>query len=306
MNEPVVEFHNVSKIFRTRRKTVTALNEASFTVRKGDVFGLLGANGAGKTTAMRCILGLTRISGGELLVLGRDSLDRRRLFSHAAYLPEEPQLFAGATGREHLLYFARLCGIDRSHARHRIEEVLVVSGLTESADRPISGYSKGMKQRLGIAAAVLHEPDIVFLDEPTRGLDPIGRREVRDLLARLSEQGATLFLNSHLLGEVERLCNRVAILVDGKVKAEGALADMLSEGERIVVRFALPDPAKAQFPEAQRAEGGLYTITVADTAALAELTARIASAGGRVIAAQSDRLELEDFFLRVVGKGGGA
>ncbi len=302
MSEALVELRGVTKTFRTRRNRVMALRDATFTVRRGDVFGLLGANGAGKTTALRCTLGLTRIDGGELRVFGRVLTDRRHLFSRATHLPEEPQMFLGATGRETLAYHGRLCGIESRVLARRIDETLATLGLTEAADRPVSGYSKGMKQRLGVAAAVLPEPEIIFLDEPTRGLDPIGRRQVRDLLAGLAARGVTLFLNSHLLGEVERLCNRVAILVRGEVRAEGCLADLLTAKAGLFVRFALPEGVDtAMFAGAERAEGGLWKIAVADTAALADLAGRIAVAGGHVVAAQGERIDLEDFFMQVVG-----
>jgi ABC-2 type transport system ATP-binding protein len=301
MSEPLVELRGVTKTFRARRTLVTALHEATFTVRRGDVFGLLGANGAGKTTAMRCLLGLSRIDGGELRVFGRAHPNRRELFGRAAHLPEEPQMFAGASGRETLVYHGRLCGLDARTLTRRVGETIEQVGLVEAADRPVGGYSKGMKQRLGIAAAILSEPEIIFLDEPTRGLDPIGRRQVRDLLAALAERGVTLFLNSHLLGEIERLCNRVAILVRGEVRAEGSLADLLTAKAGLFVRFALPDGVDpAMFPGAEHADGGLWKLAVTDTAALAELAGRIAVAGGRVVAAQTERVDLEDFFLQVV------
>jgi len=301
MSEPLVELCGVGKAFRSRRGRVVALNEATFTVRRGDVFGLLGANGAGKTTALRCVLGLSRIDAGEVRVFGRARPDRRALFTRAAHLPEEPQLFAGATGRETLTYHGRLCRIEPKMLARRIDELLETLGLAEAANRLVGGYSKGMKQRLGIAAAVLGEPEIIFLDEPTRGLDPIGRRQVRDLLAGLASRGVTLFLNSHMLGEVERLCNRVAILVRGEVRAEGELAELLTAKSGLYVRFALPEGVDAaMFAGAERAEGGLWKLAVSDTAALAELAGRIAVAGGRVIAAQTERVDLEDFFLQVV------
>jgi ABC-2 type transport system ATP-binding protein len=280
---------------------VRALDDLSLTVRRGDVFGLLGANGAGKTTALRCILGLTRLDGGAIRLAGRDWFNRRDFFAAAAYLPEDPQLFPGATGRELLGYFGRLCGLRGEPLRRRIGQVLDQVGLTEAADRQVRTYSKGMKQRLGIAGTILHEPQILFLDEPTRGLDPIGRRDVRDLLKGLAERGVTLFLNSHLLGEVERLCNRVAILDKGRLRAQGLLSELLTESDHLDVRFALPEGREPTgVPNAVRADGGLWKTTAADTTALASVCVAIAQAGGRVVSAQSARLELEDYFIGVV------
>lgn len=302
MSDALVELLDVTKTFRSRRGVVRALDAVNFGVREGDVFGLLGANGAGKTTALRCILMLTPIDSGALRVFGRERPDRRTLFGRAAYLPEEPQLFQGATGREHLAFFAELADLRGAKRRDRVAEVLATVGLADAGDRPIHTYSKGMKQRLGIAAAIIHRPRIIFLDEPTRGLDPIGRREVRDLLKSLADDGVTLFLNSHLLGEVERLCNRVAILDRGRLRKTGLLSELLKTDEAIDVRFALPENAAA-FADAQRAEGGLWKTTVTDTEALAALAARIAQVGGRVVAAQAARIALEDYFIRVVKEG---
>jgi ABC-2 type transport system ATP-binding protein len=301
MSEPLIELRHARKTFRTRQGRINALVDVNLAVQEGDVFGLLGANGAGKTTAMRGILGLTRLDAGAVRLAGRERVDRRSFFRQAAYLPEEPQFYQGATGREHLLYFGRLCELTGARLRGRVDESLAVVGLSDAADRPIAGYSKGMKQRLGVAAAILHEPRIVFLDEPTRGLDPLARREVRDLLQSLAARGATLFLNSHLLSEVERLCNRVAILDRGEVRVQGLLSELLVESEHIDVQFALPpgvDPAA--FGPATAAEKGTWKAIVADTAALADLAGRLARAGGRVIAARAARVDLEDYLVRVV------
>ncbi|HPQ71382.1 MAG TPA: ABC transporter ATP-binding protein [bacterium] len=302
MSDAVIQLRGVSKRFATRRAETLALDDVSFEVQRGDVFGLLGANGAGKTTAMRCILGLTHISGGSLRVLGRERPSRHELFARTAYLPEEPQLFAGATGREHLAYFGRLSAVDGVRLPARIDETLTLVELGDAADRRIGTYSKGMKQRLGIAAAILAEPEIIFLDEPTRGLDPLGRKRVRDLLAKLAAGGATLFINSHLLGEVERLCNRVGILDNGRVRAAGKLADLLGENSLLAVRFALPGEPGPELAGAERADGGLWKTTVPDTAALAALSEKIAAAGGRVVSAQAERIALEDYFIRAIGR----
>jgi len=301
--EPLVELRDARKTFYTRQGRVRALAGVTLAVNSGDVFGLLGANGAGKTTAMRCILGLTRLSGGEVRLHGRARADRRSFFRQTAYLPEEPQLYPGATGREHLRFLGRLSDLRGPRLRARIEHALTTVGLADAADRPISGYSKGMKQRLGVAAAILAEPRLIFLDEPTRGLDPIGRREVRDLLQALAADGVTLFLNSHLLSEVERLCNRVAILDRGEVRAQGLLTELLTEKETIDVRFSLPPTADPAAFGGAAIEGGLWRTTVADTAALADLAGRVARAGGSVTLARAARVELEDFFIRVVKEG---
>ncbi len=300
MSEILVEFAEVTKTYRSRKGRVRALDGVSFTVAAGEVFGLLGANGAGKTTALRCLLGLSRIDAGRLRVFGREQADRRTLFAQAAFLPEEPRLFDGATGREHLLFFGRLCGLRGVALRQRVEETLAMVGLTDARDRRIAGYSKGMKQRLGLAGAILHHPRLLILDEPTRGLDPLAQHETRELFQQLAAQGVTLFLSSHLLGEVEKLCTRVAILDRGRLRAVGRLAELLDAGDRREIRFAWPPAAGAPFPGARQDAAGGWTVVAADQVALNDLTERLVAAGGQVLEVRPAHRSLEDFFIQVV------
>ena len=190
---------------------IHALNGVSLTVQRGEIFGLLGQNGAGKTTLIKILLGITKKTDGQALLLdhpaGTASVRRR-----VGYLPEDHRFPDYHTGASLLNFYGALLGVPAGVRRKRIPEVLETVGLKGRMHYKIRTYSKGMKQRVGIAQALLHEPDVIFLDEPTDGVDPVGRREIRDLMQSLKEEGKTIFLNSHLLSEVEQICDRVAIL----------------------------------------------------------------------------------------------
>lgn len=204
---------------------IVALRGVSLTVEAGQIYGLLGPNGAGKTTLIKILLGITHKTAGQAWILGRPAGEVQVRY-RIGYLPEDHQFPPYHTGWSLLDFYGRLYGLTRSQRRQRIPEVLALVGLTNRARSKIRTYSKGMKQRLGIAQALLHQPDVLFLDEPTDGVDPVGRREIREMMARLREQGHTIFLNSHLLGEVELICDRVAILRGGEIVREGTVSEL--------------------------------------------------------------------------------
>ncbi|MGH2407986.1 MAG: ABC transporter ATP-binding protein, partial [Candidatus Limnocylindrales bacterium] len=227
-----------------RYGSTVALDGLTMSVPPGEVFGFLGPNGAGKTTAIKVLLGLTVASGGEARVLGRPAGDleaRRR----TGYLPEMFRYQAWLTGREVLGVHCRLMGLPRGTWDGEIRAALQATGLADRGSERVSGYSKGMQQRLGMAVALLGRPDVVFLDEPTSALDPVGRLEMRPILRALRDRGATVFLNSHLLSEVERVCDRVAILDHGRVVAMGRLDELLEERRLRVRVTGLSDAARA-------------------------------------------------------------
>src|SRR5690606_2726432 len=186
-----------------------ALDGVSFTVRRGEIFGFVGPNGAGKTTTLKILMGLIRPSAGRASVLGHDvrETEYRR---HVGFLPEAPYFYDYLTGREFLRFYARVCGVPRARRAARIAQLLDWVGLAHAGDARLRTYSKGMLQRVGIAQALVHDPQVVFLDEPMSGLDPIGRKEIRDLIRRLQGEGKTVFMNTHILSDVEMLCDRVA------------------------------------------------------------------------------------------------
>ena len=221
-----IEIVGLTKTFSQRGGAVAALNGIDLTVGEGTVFGFLGPNGAGKTTTMHILLGFLEPSGGEARIFGEDSrgnVARRRI----GYLPEHPQTYPFLTGRELLVMAGRLFGMGGAALRERAGRLLAEVGLAEAADRRIGTYSRGMMQRIGLAQALINDPDLVILDEPTSGLDPLARREIRRIIAALREAGKTVFFSSHELSEVERVCDQLAILSRGVVVVAGAAAELV-------------------------------------------------------------------------------
>jgi len=214
----VVETRNLSKQYGR----IEALKGVTLTVRKGEIFGLLGQNGAGKTTMVKILLGITRATMGEASLLG-EPVGTPRVRRHIGYLPEDHRFPDYHTGYSLLDFYGALLEVPAADRKRRIEENLDMVGLKNRMHYKVRTYSKGMKQRLGIAQALFHEPDVIFLDEPTDGVDPLGRKQIRDLLLSLKNEGRTIFLNSHLLGEVELICDRVIILHNGEILRQGAI-----------------------------------------------------------------------------------
>ncbi len=280
-----------------------ALEALDIRVEPGEVFGFLGPNGAGKTTAVKLLLGLTRPTAGEGTVLGRPLGDlgaRRRI----GYLPELFRYQAWLTAREVLELHARLAGIERARRGLEIERVLALVGLTDRADDRTGGFSKGMLQRLGIGAALLGDPALVILDEPTSALDPVGRDDVRAIIRAAQERGSAVLLNSHLLGEVERLCDRVAIVNKGRVVAAGALATLLGQATVRLRVTDLPDDlgSLGTFGEVTLEEDWLVVRPI-DPERIPELVATLVRLGARVHAVDPGRRSLEDLFLGLVRDG---
>ena len=242
MTTPVIEVEGLRKSYaRLRGGPTRALDGLDLTVPAGGVFGFLGPNGAGKTTTIRCLLGLVRPTGGRGRLFGVDTQSGLpSVIGRTGSMVETPQFFPNFSGRRNLELLAPLAGV----GRRRVRDVLDLVGLGSRAGSPFRTYSLGMKQRLGLAAALLKDPELLILDEPANGLDPAGIKEVRDLLRRLGAEGRTVFVSSHLLGEVQHMCDRVAILARGRLVTEGSVADVLASGRtaRLVVRV---DPAPA-------------------------------------------------------------
>jgi ABC-2 type transport system ATP-binding protein len=223
MSAPVIEVEGLRKTYREgwiRRRSLEVLKGLSFTVGPGEIFGLLGPNGAGKTTFIKILLGIVRASGGRATLLGHPAGSRRGR-SQVGYLPENLRIARHHTGHSALDYYGWLSGLPLRVVRSRASELLPLVGLAQRAGDPVSKYSKGMLQRLGLAQALLHDPQLVILDEPTDGLDPVGRSHVRNVLQQLKQRGKTVFVNSHILQEVELICDRVAILDKGLLRYVG-------------------------------------------------------------------------------------
>ena len=297
MTTPAIETTGLGKAYG---RTV-ALESLDLRVEAGEVFGFLGPNGAGKTTAVKLLLGLTRPTTGGGTVLGAplgDLATRARI----GYLPELFRYQAWLTAREILELHASLAGLDRSRRGAEIQRVLVLVGLADRAEDRIGGFSKGMQQRLGLAAALLGDPELVILDEPTSALDPVGRDDVRAIIREAQHRGSAVLLNSHLLGEVERLCDRVAIVNKGRVVAAGSLTSLLGESAVRLRVTDLPrgaDPLAAFGAVEDDGEGWLVVRGVADDRVPA-VVAAVVAAGGRVYAVDPGHRTLEELFLGLV------
>jgi len=211
-----------------RSGTKVALNGLDLEVRAGEVFGFLGPNGAGKTTTMNVLLGFVNATGGTARLFGvdvREPIARQRI----GYLPELTYYYKFLTAEELLRFYARIFGIPRGEADRRIDQLMKLVELEHARSRPIKSYSKGMQQRVGLAQALINNPDLLILDEPTSGLDPVGRMKVREIIQRLKSEGKTVFFSSHELGEAETVCDRVAIINQGELKAEGKVSDLVAQ-----------------------------------------------------------------------------
>lgn len=228
-NEFVLEINDIAKTFHTGfwRKKVHAVRSVSFSIQPGEIFGLVGPNGAGKSTTIKMLLGLVRPDRGEIRMFGEPIADVS-LRNRIGYLPENPMLYEHLNAVELLGFYAGLFGLTGQKKRERIEELLERVGLSHALDRPVAKFSKGMKQRAGIAQALINNPDLVILDEPQSGLDPIGRREIRDLVLDLRRSGKTILFCSHILPEVQDICDRVAVMHHGEVKNIGFLHELVS------------------------------------------------------------------------------
>jgi ABC-2 type transport system ATP-binding protein len=282
-----------------------ALHDLTLQVGTGEVFGFLGPNGAGKTTAMKILLGLVHPTAGHALVFGRSPTDpvaRRRV----GYLPEHFRFQEWATGQELLDFHGRLSGLDGAERARRIPQVLERVGLAGRGDERVRRYSKGMTQRLGLALAILHQPDLVLLDEPTSALDPVGRRDVRELVRELAATGVTVFLNSHLLTEVEAVCDRVAIVNQGRVVASGpldALAGSVAQLRLLLDRVDRELLAMVgRYGEVARVEGTAVTLDVDTLDVAPDLATELAGSGYRLYGLVPVQRSLEDVFMDLVGE----
>jgi ABC-2 type transport system ATP-binding protein len=293
----------VSQLTKRYGQTL-ALSGLSMSVPRGEVFGFLGPNGAGKTTLVKMLLGLARPTSGESMVLGSPagSLDARR---QVGYLPELFRYQGWLTAREVLALHCRLAQLERSAWPDAIRGALATVGLSHRADDRIAGFSKGMQQRLGLGVALLGNPQLVLLDEPTSALDPVGRHDVREIVRGLRDQGVAVFLNSHLLSEVEQVCDRVAVVDHGRVIATGRLAELLGRPQVRVRCTGLAAEARqglSSFGKLVDDEGWL-TVLAIDPSRVPDLVAAIVEAGGRIYAVDPGQQTLEERFLQLIGDG---
>jgi ABC-2 type transport system ATP-binding protein len=269
------EFTNPSVFSRGK---ITAVKNLTLRVEAGHVYGLLGPNGSGKSTTMKIVLGLVTPTSGRTFIFGRDSRDVESREA-VGFLPENPYFYKFLTGSETLDFYGRLCGLGGKMLRDRSRELLALVGLEAAADRRVGGYSKGMLQRIGLAQALVQEPRLLVLDEPTAGVDPAGSHEIRDLILRLKQRGITVMLCSHLLSQVQEICDRIGIMNHGELVREGALDDLISIENQTELTLENVSPAL-----------------------LADLRARAEAGGARVLGAHRPQQNLERYFLDVTGE----
>jgi ABC-2 type transport system ATP-binding protein len=280
MTDPPVALTGVTKIFPVpfQRRSIVAVRDLNLEVAAGQIYGLLGPNGSGKSTTLKMILGLVTPTRGQARIFGRPS-NRVASRESVGFLPESPYFYKFLTGEETLRFYGKLCGLRGADLKNRVEEMLALVGLTDARKRRLAGYSKGMLQRIGLAQALIQDPALLVLDEPTAGVDPSGAREIRDLILALKSRGISVLLSSHLLGQVQEICDRVGILANGVLVREGPLRELL--GVENQTQFVL--------------EGASADL-------LDEIETLAGRSGARVIERGSPRTSLEKLFLEATEK----
>ena len=308
--EYAVEIKNLSKDYETgfwKKKRVRALDDLSLNVRPGQIFGFLGGNGAGKTTTIKTLMRLIFPTEGSASILGHDIADVQ-MHRRIGYCPENPYFYDYLTARELMDYFGELFGYEKNHRKTKTEELLNAVGLNEKDwKKQLRKYSKGMLQRVGLAQSLINDPEIVFLDEPMSGLDPVGRREIRELIAGLRVKGTTVFMSTHILSDIEALCDEVAILRNGRLASSGSLNDLLTaSGESRALEISIQNVASEAIREqiefisgatvASEPSGAIIRVLDEnDIDAVLEITRK---AGGRLASIQPVKQSLEELFVK--------
>ena len=303
----ILRTEGLTKTFEVgvRRRRVQAVDDLTLSVQQGEIFGFVGPNGAGKTTTIKMLMGLIFPTKGSAFIFDAP-IPSKESKKRIGYLPEHPAWYDFLTGREAMRFFAQLSEVPAADVAGRCEELLGLVGLADAADRQIRKYSKGMQQRLGIAQALVSDPAFVVLDEPMSGLDPIGRREVRDLILELKRRGKTVFFSTHILPDVETLCDRVGVIIGGKLRDVGRLGDLLSPRvQSVEATLVVPAAARDRLVHGRvlAQEDERFTVAFPDEASCEAAVRATLAAGGRVVALTPHRETLEDFFLRRLGEG---
>jgi ABC-2 type transport system ATP-binding protein len=294
---------NLEEVTKTYAGRVRALDGVAMKVARGEIFGLLGPNGAGKSTLVKIMTTIVRPTTAKGTILGAP-IGHRPTLARVGYLPEHHRFPQYLTGRQCVEFFGAMNLMRRADRKRRAAEMLDAVGMGAWGDRRVGTYSKGMQQRTGLAAALVNDPQLVILDEPTDGVDPVGRREIRDLLLRLRAEGRTVFLNSHLLGEVELVCDRVAIMLKGRVETQGSLAELTQESRRwrLTIEGAAPAWITERGAISTAAERGRSVVEfrTEDLAEVQSYIDRLRAEGVTIVGLAETRESLEDLFMRLV------
>jgi ABC-2 type transport system ATP-binding protein len=301
-----IEIDGLTKDYYTgfwRKRPHRALDGLELEVEDGEVFGFLGPNGAGKSTTLKLLMGLMFPTAGTAQILGR-SIEDVGMHKQIGYLPEQPYFYDYLTGRELLDYFARFFGYAPAERRERVERFLDRVGLTEAGNVQLRKYSKGMLQRVGIAQAILHDPQVVFLDEPMSGLDPVGRREVRDIILDLRKHGRTVFFSTHILSDAEMLCDRVGVLLGGKLQGVGSPSEILDvrvQGMEILFELPAGRALPPDLADQTTQTGSRLRVEVPEEELYAALE-RLHLRQARILSVTPIKPTLEDYFFQLVGR----
>lgn len=304
LNPSPLQVDNLYKSFRSNftRRQIPVLNSVSFTMNPGEILGFLGPNGAGKTTTMKCIMGLLRKDRGEISIFGQtaDTLQSRQ---RLGFLPEHPYFYEYLTGREFLRFSAQLCAVPGREIEKRSETLLKRVGMAGRSDIKMRKFSKGMTQRIGLAHALIHNPDLIILDEPFSGLDPIGRKELRDIILDLRQEGKAIFFSSHIIQDMELICDRVAIMLGGSIRKTGTLSELLADSVRnieIVFRHPQPDLIpNLPGPVHQTQDGHLMQI---DASQKKQIMEKLVTHDAEIVSLVPQKKNLEELFLEEMSR----
>jgi ABC-2 type transport system ATP-binding protein len=295
-----IDASQLRKTYGTR----AAVRDLTLQIARGEAFGFLGPNGAGKSTSIKMLLGLVKPTGGRALLLGKP-VGTREVRARIGFLPEHFRFYDWLSASELILFHGRLCGLAEDTLRRKIPQLLERVGLGAQSNKPIRSFSKGMMQRVGLAQAIVNDPEILFLDEPTSGLDPAGRKLVRDVISEQRDRGATVFLNSHLLGEVEQSCDRVAFIRDGGIVSRYEMGGWQSAQTEVQIRVAQISSTAMErlkgFTQDVRLDGELLCLRVMQTDHLPEVVRCLVENGAEVFSVIPQRVSLEELFLQMMG-----
>jgi ABC-2 type transport system ATP-binding protein len=307
MSKTAIQTSHLTKVFKgdLGKKPFKALDDLDLEVHESEVYAFIGPNGAGKTTTIKLLTRLLFPSSGSIQIAGRDNSSHKAL-ENVGYLPEQPSIYGYLTGQEFLDFIGQIFGLDRVTRQKRVTDLLGLVGLEGRGDHAIRGYSRGMLQRLGLAQALMNDPKILIFDEPVSNLDPIGRREVRDVILRLKEQGKTIFFSSHILSDAEMIADRVGILNQGKLIQVGTLAELVANQTTCTeVTFEISEEAVPKLAIDQNAlvrQDNHYMIPLCDADQIAKILKSVDKEGGRVISVIPQRKSLEDVFMSHLGR----